>query len=336
MDYKIKIAEARYIDKIMRFFREQWSAGHILANDRDFFEYEFLNKGDLRFVIAVDLNDDILATLGFISYMDDDSVIMLAMWKSAYNKNPFLGVQLLDYLMKNKGQVFFGSVGINQRVQAIYKHMGFKNIELDHYYRASDQKKYSIGHFYIPKILPVNEKEYDLKQMSSMEEFNKYFDFESYEKSNIMPKKERWYIEKRYFKHPIYQYQVYGIRNEKGQIGSALFMREVSIEGVKILRIVDFLGKIDDLNHISYEIQRLLEENNYEYIDFYQYGISEQIMNQAGFVKKGENDIVPNYFEPYVKENVPILCTYIDRNSPAYLFKGDGDQDRPNYSKKKE
>lgn len=53
-------------------------------------------------------------------------------------------------------------------------------------------------------------------------------------------------------------------------------------------------------------------------------------MYEAGFVEVNEEDgnIIPNYFEPFVQENIDIWVDSRDDNS---LFtKADADQDRPN------
>ncbi|MDE6748858.1 MAG: hypothetical protein K2K21_07340, partial [Lachnospiraceae bacterium] len=75
---------------------------------------------------------------------------------------------------------------------------------------------------------------------------------------------------------------------------------------------------------------RILEELGYEYIDFYCYGISDDIMRQSGFIKRESDDvnIIPNYFEPFEARNVDIyfVSNVLDK---LHLYRGDGDQDRP-------
>ena len=74
----------------------------------------------------------------------------------------------------------------------------------------------------------------------------------------------------------------------------------------------------------------LIEKNNYEYVDLLAYGIEDGLLFESGFERIYEDDcnIVPNYFEPFVKENVVIYCTISIPG--AVIFKGDADQDRPN------
>ena len=72
-------------------------------------------------------------------------------------------------------------------------------------------------------------------------------------------------------------------------------------------------------------------ENEYEYVDFYQYGIDHAIFDTAGFTLNLLTDdlIIPNHFEPFVQKN-KTLHFFTSEHGQFYIFKGDGDQDRPN------
>ena len=47
--YIFKIADMEELDDIMGFIREYWNKDHILANDKDFFLYEFQNGNKLNY-----------------------------------------------------------------------------------------------------------------------------------------------------------------------------------------------------------------------------------------------------------------------------------------------
>ena len=145
-----------------------------------------------------------------------------------------------------------------------------------------------------------------------------------------IPKKDEWYINKRFFSHPVYKYLVWKITgaNESG----LLVGREVEVNDAKILRIVDFLGNPNLLDGLYTEFRKMLEKNNYEYIDFYVYGIEDAHLENAGFILKTEEDrvIIPNYFEPFDQRNIEIYGTSEISNIRA--CKADADQDRPNFS----
>ena len=77
----------------------------------------------------------------------------------------------------------------------------------------------------------------------------------------------------------------------------------------------------------------LLVEEKAEYLDFMQYGIQKKYFIEAGFslLNNTQDVIIPNYFEPLVKKNIPLLFSHnLYKKTNFRLFKGDGDQDRPN------
>ena len=77
-----------------------------------------------------------------------------------------------------------------------------------------------------------------------------------------------------------------------------------------------------------------MQNNNYEYIDFVEVGLDKECLINAGFInrKEYENVIVPNYFEPFVQENIDLDYAYktVVNDSRTIFFKADADQDRPN------
>jgi hypothetical protein len=317
------------IARIMEFIKTYWLPTHILANDRMFFEYEHTCGDEVCFVLSEDPETlEVQAILGFIPYGVTLRDAMIVMWKARPGENAFLGVKVLQFLIGNIGARIVGSCGINKRVNGIYRYLGYHTGSLAQYYRITDRKEYKIAVITEKNILPVRPEDgYELVCFGSFGEIAQSFDFAATE--NAKPYKEPWYIEKRYFKHPVYTYKAYGIKNPAGNIQTLLFAREIEINGAKALRIVDLIGKSEPLAHVSAGVQRLLDENGYEYADFYQYGLPHDVMERAGFtLREGDTNIIPNYFEPFVQENIGIDYFTTD-NEEFRIFKADGDQDRP-------
>ena len=71
-----------------------------------------------------------------------------------------------------------------------------------------------------------------------------------------------------------------------------------------------------------------------EYVDFVEVGLEDKELVDAGFInrKSYENVIVPNYFEPFLRENVDLDYAFktVAADAPKVFFKADADQDRPN------
>ena len=77
-------------------------------------------------------------------------------------------------------------------------------------------------------------------------------------------------------------------------------------------------------------------KEKHEYVDIYEVGIEDEILENSGFLERVEKDvnIIPNYFEPFVQENIEIY--YMSNCKDKFrMFKGDGDQDRPSIVKEK-
>lgn len=328
--YTIRFATLEDIDKIMLFIREHWKETHILAHDRSFFEYEFVHGQEVAFVLLVnEKTDEIEGTLGYIPYQEEGLRDMFTVvWKVLNSTDLFRGVALLNYLVDNGRCRNLYSSGINPSTRSIYKYMGYQVAYLQQYYRLAKRNTYKIAKIECPRIPSVEKnREYHLREVHDFAEMKEYKDL-------WMPKadpyKDAAYIEKRYFRHPIYHYRIFSIQREQNPPETFVFMREIDINGTKVLRIVDVLGEKTQLRYLGADIDALLEEGQYEYIDFYQYGIDEAIMNEAGFVlrKKKDGNVIPNYFEPFLQENVEIGIFFQKELQPC-IFKADGDQDRP-------
>lgn len=326
----IRKAKKADIDAVMKFIDAYWRKGHILGANKEFFMYEHLYGEDVTYVLSVDDDENIEAILGYIPYGKQNRDVMTVLWKVGKASAPMLGIQLLEYLISNCDVRIAASPGINTATIGIYDFLHYLTGKLKQYYRLNRNiREYQIAKIVddtIPEVHCVDECFFH--KYNSFQELEEEFSFSDYYKMNPKPMKEAWYFEKRYFNHPIYQYQIYGVGTAK-KATTLLVMREVFAEDHKIIRIVDVLGNYDNLQCITQDIDELVMNNNYEYIDFYEHGLSENLLKNAGFTDRDKTaNIIPNYFEPFVQENVDIY--FFSTDPEIVLFKADGDQDRPN------
>ncbi|MBE6024106.1 MAG: hypothetical protein E7231_13060 [Cellulosilyticum sp.] len=337
--YDIRLANRGDIQSIMQFINEYWCEGHIMAKDRILFEYEYVDKDNVNFVLAIDKETKCIEGIfGFIntSYTEeyDKKYIWGSMWKvnDKHDNIPLLGIELarrvhdLTHCKRHIGngansnttiplrRLFFG-----EKV-AKMKQYYYLNTSMSEYKIAKIEKQEIFG---VPKV----EKNKYVIKFNSMEEVKKEFKVEAVD---AIPYKDSWYVEKRFFKHPYYKYNVYGIREEDYKVGALLVTRHVEYGGSKVIRIMDYIGKQELFSKISSTLYQEMIEGNYEYIDMYTLGFKEEYILEAGFKLKDDQDIniIPNYFEPFLRENVDIWCHYKDEET--LFFKADGDQDRPN------
>lgn len=324
----IRFAKKNDIKNIMEFIDVYWKNNHILSRNKSFFEYEHVNGDDVTFVISEE-NENIDAVLGFIPYAKSNRDVMTVIWKSKQTKDPFLGVKLLKYLIDNGDIRTVSSPGINKKTMGIYKYLGYSVGKMKHWYRLNDKKKYTIAKIERKIISELaTEPQYFLEKFNDFSELENNFDFELYSKSETKPYKEKSYIKKRYFEHPIYRYNVYGIRNKDNLFKSIIVTRIQQCSNSKVLRLVDCIGDFNVFKNIVFGLDEIVKEFDCEYVDVYECGIPDSIFNESGWINVEEcNNIIPNYFNPYVCSNIDIY--YFSTDKDIVLFNGDGDQDRP-------
>ncbi len=331
-NFSIRFAKLSDVDAIMNFIAQNWKKDHILSINKSFFLYEYAFNEQVNFAIAINqLNNEIVGICGFIknSELLEGSNIWGSIWKVIKTDNPMLGINIIEFINKKSGCKTFSSCGIAKKTIPIYDYLRFKTGKLNHYYKLNNQIDFKIAIINKKSILNIEEiSQFKIFLFTDFLELSKKFI--RLESKNNSYDKDNWYIEKRYFNHPIYKYKIFGILNN--EINSILVAREILINESKILRIIDFIGNLSDINHIGKAIENLIQKNNYEYVDFYCNGIDEKILFNAGFCINNINDtnIIPNYFEPFVQENIDIhfFTTCIN---DFIVFKGDGDQDRPSF-----
>lgn len=327
----IRFARKSDIDAIMRFIHDYWSKTHILAKDREIFEFQYVYGDEVCFVLSlVRETEEIEGVLGYIPYASEgERDIFTALWKVKKGKNMFQGMELLYFLEENARCRFLFCAGINPGTFSIYKYMKKEIGSLRHYYMLNDLPDYRIAEISVKKFAAPAAG----MQVTAVEGFEEFAEdflrirFEAY------PRKSLEYIKRRYFEHPEYRYEVFRIAGD-GECGF-LFCRVQEAEGSRVLRIVDYMGSAACFAGAGEFLHGMMKRRGFEYVDMLALGMPEETMEKAGFVGLEEEDsnIIPNYFEPFVRENVTIY-TFCPKGLSVRMFKGDGDQDRPNFRNK--
>lgn len=328
---RISFASEHDIKNIMQFIDKYWKKGHILGINEDFFQYEHNIDGEVTYVISKDEENHINAILGYIPYGKEYRDVMTVMWKANRTGNPGLGIKLLQYLIENDSIRIVASPGINKSTIGIYRYMGYTVGVMTHWYRLNKHKDiFKIANIF-DKEIPYAEScdQINLIELKEYSVFEDKFDFHKYENSNPKPRKERSYIERRYFKHPIYCYNVYGVEGVSGKMDTVFVFRIQECNGVRALRLIDCIGVLNNITRITMAIDELMVQYDTEYIDCYETGLKDEMFLCSGWKKVIESgNIIPNYFSPYMQENIDI--NFFSTDPDVVLFKGDGDQDRPN------
>ena len=86
--------------------------------------------------------------------------------------------------------------------------------------------------------------------------------------------------------------------------------------------------------NIKHSLLNFIKNSKYEYIDFYNFGIDKYFdkldLRKINLTNKF---IIPNYYEPFENKNIKFVL-YFGTKIKLLIFKGDGDQGRPNQIKK--
>lgn len=336
IEFDIRHANIGDIDGITGFIKAYWKTDHIYVEDNDFFKYDFVNEEEVNYIIAVNPLNEICGILGFISYNGNSQrELFTVMWKVIPNSgDPMLGIKLLKYLIEVNPGVAVSTVGANAKTLGIYKHLGFKVGKMEHFFIPNTElKSFTIlkaNSIELSKGRPIDSQSHStLIRKITLEEIKTF-----YANTDVKEFVIRTFacFEKRYLHHPYYEYQAYGIF-EDSNMRSLIVLRELDVQGIRIGRIVDYLGSLDCLRYSNKALNNIINKYGYEYIDFYEFGIHEFFLLEAGFIKKNsETMILPNYFEPFLQENIDIHF-FTTKNEPVFLFKGHGDQDRPSIAK---
>ncbi len=325
----IRFAEENDIDDIMLFIDLNWKKGHILGNNKNFFHYEHLDGERVSYAIAKNDNGDIEGILGYIPYGKTNRDIMTVMWKVLRTSDPSLGLNLFKFIKDNADVRIMASPGSNPKLRGLYKYLGYDFGEMTQWYRLSNKEEFHIASIYDNSIPTSHCPSFKYRVFSDWNDFAYSFDYTGYIKSNPKPLKEMWYIKKRYFDHPIYKYIIAGLVNQDEKIVTAIILRKVEKDMSCAIRFIDCIGNINDIKYSTKALDEIMDKYNAEYVDCYEVGVNEEVFLQSGWKKtKSTNNIIPNYFSPFVKENINIY--YFSSDSDIVLFKGDGDQDRPN------
>lgn len=348
--YEIRKANKDDIDAIMKYIDEDWRKGHIMSVNKELFEYEFLEEDDsVNMVLAINReNGRIDGIMGYLcaSNCPDKKDIWGSIWKVRDGSISLLGVEIMRRMEEISGCRYHLGMGANPKtniplVRVMFKRTGAK---LSHYYMLGsvspeDMRIAKITNLPSPSALDEttssNTYSFEVRKITNPDDLKPLFATKAC--LDAVPYKDLWYINKRFFNHPISSYDVYGIfAKESGDEAAAyspvaaFVTRVQEANDSSVLRIVDYIGEESAITAAGPFIKKLLDDNNYEYADFYCFGIDDEHLKNGGFIclKDGDENIIPNYFKPFLQENIDIWVHYPVNG--ARFCKADGDQDRPN------
>ena len=344
-DIRFEICENCHVKELVSFIENHWKNGHIFTKSQILLDWQhkYINS-NYNFVIAKqNVTQSIVGILGFIPTHQFSNMLLshneawLAIWKVRSDiSKPGIVIFMLKFLEKKYQLQSIAVAGLSEMVVPIYKALGFQIGKLSQSILINNSKtRFSILKINTPlkTIQPIINHDYSLKILTKadLEKFSEKLEEKIF---SSRPRKNIQYLINRYYKHPIYNYKLYGVF-EKIELHAIVVTRESEANNCKVLRIVDYQGEWESLQFLNAALQQLLKETDCEYVDFMQHGIPTEFLAKSGFllITEGHDDLIaPNYFEPFEQCNITIDYAYRTKydDKKFTIFKGDCDQDRPN------
>ena len=281
----ITVRRAVYDDipGIMQFIDKHWKKGHILARDRSFFDWQYVDEKGVNVYIGIDDKEKIIyGMIGFIKYNQGNNPdISGGLWKTIKSPNPLLGMDISDFMMRDLNVRFSCSAGMSSKAKKVYQLQGMIPVSMNHYYRLGAHDEYKIAKVQDLTIPEVQDWGYRLNKINDLEEMKLLISDNTLFKN--MLSKDYEYLRKRYFEHPIYKYEIWGITHPREKADSVLITREEQLNNKKCCKIIDFYGDVEKLGKIAFALDLLIAERGYEFVDVYSYGIPAEVYEKGGF-----------------------------------------------------
>lgn len=342
---QLQICSKGDIEKIMQFIDSEWAKGHILGNNFKVIHWHYYNEryDNYNFVIAKSDDGKIWGILGYIpNYRYDVAIggkfLYTALWVVKPGSSArTLGIKLLYALQEFEATKNIATIGINPQSTSIYKMLKFKIGFMDHAFVGNTyMEDYHLIGNYQPdncELKPDAAKDVKLIDLPE-DQFKSFFLKISSITVDQLPEKTSDYFICKYFRNPFYSYHAFGIIKDD-EAKAVMIYRLAVHSGHTALRVAEIIGSTVDVPNIQGSLINLLQHHNAEYIDVYSHGVPISEFMNMGFTPHMVEDhiIIPNYFEPFVRKNVAIGYAYhasISSHAGYRIYKGDGDQERPN------
>lgn len=338
----MKIYDIRFCKKdelllLVDFIKNYWKTDHIFVKSIELLNFQHYDNALSRYNFIIGFNTltkEIDGIIGIIplSQFDPELSINMDTWGGIWKVRTDVKNKEISNLGAKLFSIFdlyssHGSIGMSKIAIFLHKIRKYKIGILNQYYILNNK----VDDFKVAKNINI-KKHYFIEghrskiKIKYIEDLLEYHDSDF--KDTYFPKKSINYFYNRFQKHPLYKYNFWEIYDTNSK--SIIVTRKISLFGASILRIVDVYGRLEKFDSLFDQFQEILHFENAEYIDILNFGIPEIIFIKLGFYKldvKG-NLVIPNYFEPFLQENIEINCAY-KCTGEYIIFKADSDQDRP-------
>lgn len=313
---------------IVEFIDRHFDMRLPLLHRPELYQYYYESRGNAAQFAVAEQDGAYLSAAGYI-YASADACadVWVSVWVAAKGHNG-VGLELMSALPGLLHAPVVACNNIRANTCVLYQFLGWTAQRLPHYYRTAKQNSFTLAVSLPAEPLPVHQ-DLTLEPVEN----TKVLESLGMPPAPHTPRKDLWYLARRYFAYPHLTYQVWAAR-ESGTLLAYVVTRTVSAQAtgcVPVVRLVDYLGPDEVLPRLGGALDGILQRSHAEYMDCYNAGIPAAVWQAAGFRERCEGDgcIIPNYLTPPLRENTEY---YYFTNAPDLfvMFKADGDQDRAN------
>ena len=323
----------RVTDSDLPAFREfcnaHWGSEHPLINNEAMFDYYYRQGVVINFLKAQDAaSREIFGVCGFIpasSLPSPDVWVSFILTKKGGSAG--LSFRLIDEIKNITRCATLSCNNIRKKVFGMYQFIGCDTFALSHYYRVNPElSEYSLCSVVSNEPLSLCVSDWEFTEIGR----EALQDLEIENICKARPVKDNRYFAHRYFDNPFIRYRVFaaccgGVKR------AVVVVRLIESEGVRVLRVVDYIGDPAQAWKAGQKLDGLMRYSGAEFCDWYAAGLNDRIMERGGFKRlSGDSgDVIPFYLDPPVMENIELYGAS-DGGQNYIMFRADGDQDRPN------
>ena len=327
-DVTFRLARLGEDRAIIDFINEHFDMRLPLLNRPELYHHYYAGRGGVPQFAVAEQDGRYVSAAGYIlANTARRPDVWVSVWVAAKGHNG-VGLELMNALPELTHARVLACNNIRAATCAMYRFLGWKAERMSHYYRLANLPQYRLAEPGPKVILPVTGARV-LKLVPTAADLIPL----GMPKTPHTPRKDLWYMMRRYFHYPHYHYDVWAAMNY-GRSDAYLVTRTVTPQetgSAAVLRLVDYIGPDELLPQLGRAIDSILQQAGAEYIDCYNAGIPTRIWNAAGFVERepGDGVIIPNYLSPPLRENTEYYY-FTSEPDNFVIFRADGDQDRPN------
>lgn len=328
-----KIANIKDKKKILSFLKKNFNKKHIFIRNKKFFDWQHIKGNSITFGLATN-NKKLVCLQGFVpqSHYDQNlskNEISMTIASGGNSAPPASLLRLFYYIKKKIRTKIIITSGFVPRTKKYNEKLGFKINLMDHFFKITKKNSY--------KLLKVGKVPYQkikIKNNFYKELTKKDFKDNKFKKlyKCSLPHKSNNFIINRYIKHPIFKYNVFEVFDKRNTC--IVVIRVINLKKTSMIKIVDYIGKENNILNIGNLIDYLEKKYKPEVIDFCSYGINSKYLKNLGFLdrRKFKNLIIPDHTSPLEKKNIDLFTGHIvskKKEKFIRIMRGDGDRDRP-------